>query len=256
MAGQMLLINPAKRAKRKGSAKRRKAPSAAQRANWARFARMARSRAGSRSANPASRRRARSAGPVRRRRNPVSYVRRAVSRRRRNPIKLGGSLFNFRSYLAPLKDAAVMGAGAVAMDVGFSYVNRYLPASMQKVPGTVGVADALKAVLTVALGRLLAKPTRGLSNKAAMGSLVVQFRDITMQLLPPGSLPGLNGLGFVTPAYTVPQIRRASSYTRPGNTTGISMITQGQRSPILGMITQGQRSPLLGARVAARPGRR
>lgn len=208
---KMLLLNP--RPRRKS----RKAPSAAQRANWARFAAMAKGRKTKRRKNPAASSRTSTAGSPRRS-NPLGAYRRASRRvaRRRNPISMRGvtgGLFNFRSYIAPLKDAAVMGAGAVAMDVGFSYVNRYLPASMQRVPGTVGVGDAVKAVLTVALGKLLAKPTKGLSQKAAMGSLVVQMRDITTAMLPASM--GVSGLGWMTNARVVPGMNaRANSYTR------------------------------------------
>lgn len=227
---QMLLINPAKRAKRRATAKRRKAPSAAQRANWARFAAMARGKSKARrAANPIARKARRKV-----RRAAVSVYRsaRRVTRRRRNPIgarSMGGGLFNFRSYIGPIKDAAVMGAGAVAVDVAFGYINRYLPAMAQVQPGTVGVGDAVKAVLTVALGKLLAKPTRGLSQKAAMGSLVVQMRDVTMKVLPPsitgmagvgaytyGGTPLLNRVGFANPARVVPAINsRANANTRP-----------------------------------------
>lgn len=256
-AGQMLLINPAKR--RGGNTKkRRKAPSAAQRANWARFAAMARKRAsGARASNPIKARRRVGA---KRKRNPIMGRARTVTRkRRRNPISLGGgmgSLFNFRSYIPPLKDAAVMGAGAVAMDVGFGYVNRYLPVSMQRVPGSVGVGDAVKAIITVALGKLLAKPTRGLSTKAAMGSLVCQFRDVTMAVLP-ASVTQMNGLGFVTAGRVVPQMnsrvnanqrafenpnQRTASRTQVGAGSNVSQYVAGA-SPLLSQYVGG--TPLL-----------
>ena len=177
---KMLLLNPAKRRRT------RKAPSAAQLRARAKFAAMARAR--------------RKGGP--RRSNPVNaYRRRAArrtySRRRRNPINVRG-LFNVGSYIAPLKQAAIQGAGAVAMDVAFSYVNRYLPATMQRVPGTVGLGDAVKAILTVAIGRVLARLTRSnLPVQAATGALTVQFRDITLALLPPAMQPAL---GWYSPA--------------------------------------------------------
>ena len=183
---QMLLVNPRKRSAAKR--KTRKAPSAAQRRARAAFAAMARAR----SKNPAKRR-----VTHKRRRNPISLrsVARRVYRRRRNPSLRGGGLFKLGTYVGPIKDAAVMGAGAVAVDVAFGYINPWLPASLRKVPGTVGVGDAVKAVLTVALGNLLSGVTRGLSRKAAMGAMVVQARDIAMTLLPPQTV---SGLGFVT----------------------------------------------------------
>jgi hypothetical protein len=239
---QVLLLNPRKR--RKSSAKRRKAPSAKQRANWARFAAAARRRAsgGARvSANPAKRRRRTSA---KRRRNPIStYVRRAV-RRRRNPISLGaGGLFNFRSYLTPLKDAVVMGAGAVAIDVGYAHVNKMLPAMLRRTPGTVGLGDAVKALLTVAFGRLLSRPTRGLSAKAAQGALVVQAYNIAASYLP-ASMP-VAGLGYMTSGRVVP----GAGLT---NRNAVGMYVGGQtpllsRSPSsggMGMYVGGQ-TPLL-----------
>jgi hypothetical protein len=248
---EMLLINPRKR--RAAGAKRRKAPSAKQRANWARFAKAAKARA-----NPAKRR----AYGRKRRANPASaVVRRAVRRvtrrthaRRRNPISLGGSgLFNLRSYLTPIKDAAVMGAGAVAVDVGFGYINRYLPMSMQVNPAAIGAGDAVKAVLTVALGKLLSKPTRGLSQKAAMGSLVVQMRDITMKVLPASMLP-VAGLGFVTAGRVVPQIssRANANMTARGSVgaggavgayTGGTPLLSGRGQ--VGLYQQGLNTPLL-----------
>lgn len=236
---QVLLLNPAKR--RKTSAKRRKAPSAKQRANWARFAAAARRRASGRvAANPAKRRRV----GAKRRRNPIStYVRRAV-RRRRNPIGgLGRGLLNFRSYLSPIKDAAIMGVGAVAVDVGYAYINRMLPASMQRTPGTVGVGDAVKAFLTVALGRLLSGPTRGMSAKAAQGALVVQAYNIAAQYLP-ASMP-VAGLGYATAGRVVPGAGRANANGRVGMYVGgNSPLLSRSPSGGMGMYVGGQ-TPLL-----------
>lgn len=207
---EMLLINPRKR--RSAGAKRRKAPSAKQRANWARFAKLARARADARAENLAKRRRRAS---VKRRRNPISVSRvgRSITRRvrRRNPISLG-SVFNFRSYLAPVKDAAIMGAGAVAMDVGYAYINRMLPTMLQRTPGALGVGDAVKVLLTVAIGRLLSKPTRGLSAKAAQGALVVQAYNAVASFLPT-SAP-VNGLGWATAGRVVQGNSRVNANSR------------------------------------------
>jgi len=201
---ELLLLNPKRR--RGAGRKRRKTPSAAQRRARAAFAAMsrARSRVG-RSANPKRRRRA----TAKRRRNPISYrsAARRVSyrRRRRNPSlrSIGGSVMNFRSYIPVLKDAAVMGAGAIAIDYAFSFINQYLPASMRKVSGKVGAGDAVKALLTVALGFAASSATKGLSKRAAMGSLVVQMRDLMLTLVPAAAAP-VNGLGFVTAGRVVP----------------------------------------------------
>lgn len=251
---QVLLINPRKRGRK--TAKRRKAPSAAQRANWARFAAMARRKsAESRARNPIKVHKRRR---VARRRNPIMASARRRSTRRRNPIgrSMGGGLMNFRSYIAPIKDAAVMGAGAVAVDVAFGYINRYLPMSMQVMPGTVGAGDAVKAVLTVALGKLLSGPTRGLSQKAAMGSLVVQMRDITMKVLPP-SVTGQ--VGFYNAGRVVNRSTRVTGNTRAdaagqGHVAGgIGQYVSGQ-SPLLGSpglrMYTGAQTPLLSGRGA------
>jgi hypothetical protein len=260
---QMLLINPAKRrtVKRSAAKKRRKNPSPAQRAARAKFAAMSRAR----SANPARKRARRRRNPVavavRRRRNPigVSMARKMTrSYRRRNPIGMGGSLFNFRSYFATMKDAAVMGAGAVAMDVGYSYINRMLPAMLQRTPGSVTAGDAVKAVLTVMIGRLLAKPTRGLSQKAAMGALTVQAYNITASMLP-ASMP-VNGLGWSNAGRVVPGGFGGGRTTQNGNRQAfnpqqLAMIQNGGVSPLLsgrgaggvGMWTPGALTPLLSA---------
>lgn len=206
MSRTTLLLNPRKRRASRKSGKRRGNPSAKQRANWARFAKMARARAAGRSPNPSPRRAHRSASRSRRRNPIVAYNPR---RRRRNPISLGGGsggLLNFRSYFGPIKDAAIMGAGAVAMDMAYAYATPYLPAMLQRVPGRLGMGDLAKMVLTVAFGKLLSKPTRGLSMKAAQGALVVQARDIALTFVPTpapvtaAAVHGLRGLGALPSA--------------------------------------------------------
>lgn len=233
---QMLLINPRRRKARKSGGKKRR--TAAQRAATARMLAANRRRAG-RSSNPAPRRARRS----KRRSNPISYAPRRVARR--NPISLrGGSLTRISTYLAPIKDAAVMGAGAVTMDVAFGYINPLLPVSMRKVPGVLGVGDAVKAVLTVALGQLLSGVTRGLSRKAAVGSLVVQARDIAVTLLPAGMT--VNGLGYVTAGQVVPGMNgRVNSNMMMRGRVGAYTGGPGQ-SPLLSAYTGGPgQSPLL-----------
>lgn len=224
-----LMLNPRKR-----SAKRRKAPSAKQRANWARFAKMARARAG-RSGNPAPRRRGKRRAA--RRSNPVMSYRRSV-RRRRNPISLGGSgLLNFRSYFAPIKEAAIMGAGAVAMDMAYAYATPYLPAMLQRVPGKLGMGDLAKMLLTVAFGKLLAKPTKGLSMKAAQGALVVQARDIALTFIPTPvpTVAGLRGLGALPSAgaaYPGAGLRRNWTGTGMATPSGVGQVVRG-RAPLV-----------------------
>lgn len=230
---KMLLINPRKR---RTARKTRKAPTAKQRANWARFAAAARKRSAGYAANPAKRAR---------RKNPAGRSITRAFRRRRNPISLGGAAFNFASYMTPIKDAAIMGAGGVAMDVGYSYINRMLPASMQRTPGTLGVGDAIKVVATVLLGRLLAKPTRGLSNKAAMGALTVQAYNAAASFLP-ATMP-VNGMGYVTAGRVVPGSGRTNTNQRAAQMGRVGQYVGGGTPLLSGGVSQyvGGGSPLL-----------
>lgn len=200
---QMLLINPRKRraTKRKTTAKRRVK---ARRRNP--IATVNRPRA-----------------VVARRRNPIGRAKRRVMRRR-NPI--GGGM---GSYMNVIRDAVMGGAGAIMIDVVYGQLNKFLPATLKTVPGTVGAGDAVKAIGTVVIGNLLNKATRGYSKKAAMASLTVQAYNL-MKGFVPASLP----LGYASPAMIaqgtnrVGPIRRGmnaytggtqllSAYTRPGS---------------------------------------
>lgn len=197
---ETLLLNPRRRRK---AARRRSNPSAKQKANWARFARMARAKANprrrARRRNPATVSQMPQVNPHRRRarrRNPAPLrAYRAASRRRSNPI---GGLPSINSIIGQIKEGAVMGAGAVGIDVLYGYLSRYLPANMQATGG-LNLGAAAKAVITVALGALLSKPTRGMSRKAALGSLIVQSRDVFANLLPAG-LPLAGRMGYYGPA--------------------------------------------------------
>lgn len=138
---------------------------------------------------------------VRRRKNPVvtmakrranpMYAKRRRVMRRRNPINMMGG-----GYMTQIREALVGGAGAVVMDLVFGQVNKYLPASMKTVPGTVGAGDAVKAILTVGIGHILNKPTRGMSKKAAAASLIVQAHGIMKSFV-----PATMALGYSSPAY-------------------------------------------------------
>lgn len=237
---EVLLLNPAKRRKA-----RRRNPSPAQLRARAKFAAMARSRrrnparrVAARLRNPAPavsyesnpRRRRRSA----RRRNPIRIYR-SMTRRRRNPISLGGLSIN--SIMSTVKDAAVMGAGAVVVDMGYTYVQRYLPASLQAGPGQATAGAAVKALLTVAAGKALSRATGGLSQKAALGALTVQARDLVSGMLPAGTVAGL---GYSVPGRVVNRSarigpNRLSMYTPPGGPTPLlsAYTAPGSRSPLL-----------------------
>jgi hypothetical protein len=128
---------------------------------------------------------------VRRRKNPIAAAKRRVMRRR-NPISMG---MMGGGYMTAIREALMGGAGAVAMDLVFGQVNKFLPATLQKTPGTVGTGDAIKAVLTVFIGHTLNKATRGFSKRAAQASLTVQAHDIIKSFV-----PATMTMGYYSPA--------------------------------------------------------
>lgn len=208
---QMLLINPRKRraTKRKAGAKRRV-------------------RARARRKNPITR--TATARTVMRRRNPVGAMRRRVTRRR-NPI---GGMGGMGSYMNVIRDAVMGGAGAIMIDVVYGQINKFLPATLRTVPGTVGAGDAVKAIGTVVLGNLLNKATRGYSKKAAMASLTVQAYNL-MKGFVPATLP----LGYASPAMIAQGTNRVGPIRR-----GMNAYTSG--TPLLSAYTaSGSGSPLL-----------
>lgn len=226
---QVLLLNPKGRTMARKTRKARKAPSAKQRANWARFAAMARARAG----------KGKRAGSKRRAANPAprSYSVKRRASRRRNPISLGGRGRGILgAFMGQVKTAAVQGVGAVAVDFAYGQVSRFLPAMLQRTPGRLGLGDAVKMLFAVALGELLAKPTKGMSRAAATGSLTVQISDIARSFMPAGSLgyyvpaPVVNRNVRVGPNSRGPVMMPApargnpalSAYTRPGFSPSLS----------------------------------
>jgi hypothetical protein len=228
---QMLLLNPAKRRKS------RKARSPAQKRATAKLVAMNRRRKSPRrasayAANPApARRRRATTSVVRRRRNPVTRI---VSRRRRNPVSFGGG----SSIVAMLKGAAIAGAGAVAMDVVIGQINKFLPASLLGNPNQIDQGDAVKAGLTVLIGKVLAKPTRGMSIKAAQASLAVQAYNLISQIVP-ASMP----LGYSSPARIVNGQQRIGPNVRTGGQQ-VGRFVPGV-TPLLSQYTQGNVTPLL-----------
>lgn len=224
---EMLLINPRRRRARKA---RKAGRSAAQRAATRRLVAMNRSRRRARRSNPAPavvamnpRRRRMS----RRRSNPVRMI------RRRNPAMLGG--FNFRTVVSAMQDALIQGGGAVAMDLLHGQINRFLPAMLQRTPGQVGLGDVVKASITVLVGTALRGPTRGLSMKAATGSLTVQAYDIVKNLLPSTMQLGYMVPGVVTQGQVNvgPNRGMVGRYTQPGATPLLNRYTQPGASPLL-----------------------
>lgn len=207
---EMLLLNPRRRpAKRRPAAKRR----------------VVRRNPIALAAAPRRRRRLLTAA---RRHNPIGIKRFAGRARRRISA---GARTGGRAIAAQIQNALIGGAGAVAMDVLMGQINGFLPASMQRVPGKVGVGDAVKFAITIAAGNALNKPTRGLSSKLAAGALVCQSRDILASFVPASMK--LGGLGYMTPARIVtgahrlgPNQSRVAAYQRPGGTPLLAAYTR------------------------------
>lgn len=167
--------------------------------------------------NPRRRKARRAATPKRRRvaakrrRNPMPTVaakrvrrmnplakRRTMARRRRNPIgagRMGGAML-----MAAIRSAFVGGAGSVAVDLLVGQLNKMniIPATLRATPGKVGAGDAVKALITVAAGHFLSRPTRGLSRKMAEGALTVQAANIMKSFV-----PATMALGYFSPANVV-----------------------------------------------------
>lgn len=205
---EMLLINPRRR--RKATAKRRTTRA--------------------RRRNPAMRAVTTAAPRRARRRNPVAAMKRRVMRRR-NPIGMTSGMMKM------IQDAFVGGAGSIAVDLAQGQINKFLPATLQTRPGTVGLGDGVKAVMTVVLGRALNRTTRGLSMKMASGALTVQSAGIMKTLL--GPMLGAQ-LGYYTPGYVTGGSNRVGpirngvgAYTRPGATPLLSAYTKAGVTPLL-----------------------
>lgn len=231
---ELLLINPKGRNMKRKS---RKPRTAAQKRATAKMIAANRARAGGR-ARPARK------ASRKRRSNPVgavtSTMRRRVRRnparaRRRNPIAIGSAA---RGMLGQFKDALIGGAGSVAVDLAYGQVTPYLPASLQRVPGSVGLGDAVKAVFTVAIGQLLAKPTRGVSRKMAAGALTVQAAQMIASFV-----PGSMRMGYANPA----RIVQGNARVNPIQRGGMNAYVQGP-SPLLNAYVTGPSPLLSGAR--------
>lgn len=213
----MMLVNPRKRR----HARRRNPTGGPVAAPARRPARVAR-----RVARRTARRVTRGTNPIRAR------VMRRVARRRRNPINMSASA---KGAVALLKEALIGGAGAIAVDLAMGQVNDYLPASLQRVAGTVGVGDAVKMLLTIVAGNVLNKPTKGLAAKAALGALTVQAHGILATFL-----PGTMTLGYAVPGQVMQGQARIANMRN-----GLSRYTTNGQSPLLSRYTQPGVSPLL-----------
>jgi len=218
---EMLLINPRKRGTRKSNPKRRVV----------------------RRKNPVTamvRRRRNPLAAMRRRRNPLAAARRnplarmRMRTRMRNPI--GGGMMG--NYMAQIREAVIGGAGALGMDLVYGQINSFLPAALKRVPGSIGAGDAVKAVITVALGGLLSKPTRGLSDKAARASVTIQAYDIMKSFV-----PSTMTIGYASPALIAQGTNRVGPIRR-----GMNAYTNG--TPLLNAyMAPGKTALLSGARM-------
>lgn len=192
-----LLLNPRKRSRK--ARKSRKHRTAAQRAATRRMIAANRSRRGG------GRRRAVvvHANPVRRsrrryRRNPVGGSR---ARRHYNAIRSSGA-FNM------LKSGAMMGVGAVAVDLLFGQLARFLPASMAVPQNADGSTNwlyfATKAAIAVGVGAYGRKviPAK-YAEAAAIGSLSILAYSIARSMVPSSLAMG----AYVNPARVVNQQR-------------------------------------------------
>ena len=216
---EMLLINPRKRGTRKATKRRvvrRKNPVTAM-----------------------VRRRRNPLAAMRRRRNPLAAARRnplarmRMRTRMRNPI--GGMMGN---YMTQIREAVIGGAGALGMDLVYGQINSFLPVALKRVPGSIGAGDAVKAVITVALGGLLSKPTRGLSDKAARASLTIQAYDIMKSFV-----PSTMTIGYASPALIAQGTNRVGPIRR-----GMNAYTSG--TPLLNAyMAPGKTALLSGARM-------
>ena len=130
------------------------------------------------------------------------------------------------------------GAGALGMDLVYGQINSFLPAALKRVPGSIGAGDAVKAVVTVALGGLLNKATRGFSAKAAKASLTIQAYDI-MKSFVPSSMT----IGYASPALIAQGTNRVGPIRR-----GMNAYTNG--TPLLNAyMAPGKTALLSGARM-------
>lgn len=230
----LMLVNPRKRrsTKRRASAGKR--------------TRRTRRAAPSISVSTVKRRAYRRARPARRA-NPIHGRTARRIRRRRNPISMrslsGGSIMRM------LKDAAIGGSGAVAIDVIMAKLNAMLPPSLQPSAAGVGANDAVRVAVTVALGKFLSKPTRGLSEKMASGALIVQAARLIAPLVAKVAPGAVAGVGYATPYAVIPGSARVSPIGRGGSVG--AFMPAGARTPLLsgagvGAFTRGA-SPLLSA---------
>lgn len=201
-------VNP--RHKRKSAARHsRRHRSAAQRAATARLLAFNRARRGGGSA-PRRRRRSSHAASMsvnpRRRRRSRSF--------RRNPSRAASSMrrmFSGSGVGGMLQNGAIMGGGAVAVDIAMGYASSMLPATMVSPVNTDGTANwgyfGAKTALALAIGMFGRKlPVVGkYAPQMAEGALAV----MAYQLMRP-MVPASIALGYLNPTPTMRPVRRVA----------------------------------------------
>lgn len=224
-------------AKRRTVRPRRKARSAAQKAATRRMlaANRSRSRPARAAAPKRRRRRARAAAPAAapaRRRRAVARVTRRSRRRASSGLRLGGSGSILNQGVTMLKDGAIMGAGALGVDMLMGQVNKILPDgwdSPLEGDGTPNYKNAaIKAAVAVGVGyvgaRYLPASMRGLAVKAAAGSLAIQGYTLIKGSIPADFLP-LGGATRMQPSRLAgaPLNTLRIPAQAPGNTGSLGM---------------------------------
>lgn len=196
--GQLMLLNPIKR--RRHRVKSRKAPSAAQIRARAKFAAMARSRSRMRRRAPIT-----IANPVRRkvrRAAPIARKMRRTAHRIRSGLSSARFGFSAGAILKNVQNAAVGGAGAVAVDMAMAQAARVLPESLTSRYNSEGGINwsyyGTKILLATAAGvfgsRILPGRAKAFAVQGAQGSITVQAYEILRTFVPPSQL------GFYSPA--------------------------------------------------------
>lgn len=225
MSEYLMLINPRPGAAMSRRRKRKGRMPAALRRYWASHRRKAR-----RPRRASARRRRRSRAVVAftpRRRHHRRHHYGIRRRRARNPRFLGGGMMGqVKGTLVP---AAFGAGGAIALDVLYGFISPKLPTTFQtgpmtllvKLAGAIGIGYAASKVLGQGKGRTAALGAATVVSYSFLKSYVAQalpslnlsgysdFVDYSVARTPPGvgaylpNRPGMNGLGFISPAAVI-----------------------------------------------------
>jgi len=182
---ELMLVNPARR-KRTTSRKKRRTP--AQVAATKRLVAANKRRA----RKPATRRRK---TPVRRTASRTPTRRRTY---KRNPVMRSRGLMK-RVINEQLIPAATEASGAIALDVLFGYLGRFVPAQLQG--GMMG--HATKVVAAIGMGAVAANfMTNKTATTLARGAITVSIHDAMKETI--SNMAPQIPLGYYSPAYVTP----------------------------------------------------